>query len=101
VTVSADAIAAVLAGQLTGEEAITKAIRAARPDVRAIAIDLGTIRWTDPKTELRVTFDTPAAVRDALIALSHGSTPKPFRFRLERTARVTRSDHERESRILV
>jgi hypothetical protein len=101
VTITADAIAAVVAGRCAAEEAITKAIRAARPDVRAISVSLGTIRWTDPKTELRVTFDTPAAVRDALIALSRDRKPRPFRFRLGPAARVTRRKCERDTPILI
>jgi hypothetical protein len=101
VTVPAEAIANVIASRCAGEEAIAKAIRVARPDVRAIAVDLGSIQWTDPKTELRVTFETPAAVRDALIALNHGRRPEPFRFRLGRTARVTRGYLERDSRIMI
>jgi hypothetical protein len=101
VTVTADAIADVIAGRYSGVVAIEKAIRAARPDVRAITVDLGNIRWTDPKTELRVTFDTPAAVRDALNALSQGRRPEPFRFRLGRTARVTSGYLECEARILI
>jgi hypothetical protein len=101
VMVAAAAIADVIAGRCAADEAITKAIRAARPDVRAIGVDLNSIRWTDPKTELRVTFDTPATVRDALLALSHGGTPEPFRFHLGRSARVTRGYFERESRIVI
>ena len=100
-TVTAGSIADVVAGRCAAEEAITKAIRTARPDVRAIAVDMGSIRWTDPRTELRVTFDTPAAVRDALIRFTFGRTPKPFRFHVGPTARVTRGDCERDSPILI
>jgi len=92
VTVSADAIAAVMAGRTDGERVIAEAIRAARPDVRSVAIDLGSIRWTDPKTGRRVTFATPVAVRDALLELNRGAAPGPFRFILGRAARVTRDD---------
>jgi hypothetical protein len=89
VTVSADAIAAVMTGRTDGERVIAEAIRAARPDVRSVAIDLGSIRWTDPKTGRRVIFDTPIAVRDALLGFDRGTAPEPFRFRLGRAARVT------------
>ena len=51
-------------GQIPAERIIVEAVRAARPDVRNIALDLGTIRWTDPKTCRRVTFATPGVVRD-------------------------------------
>jgi hypothetical protein len=92
VTVGAEAITAAAAGRIDGERAIAEAIRAARPDVRNVAVDLGTIRWTDPKTGRRVTFATPIVLRDALLGLAGGVAPEPFRFILGRAARVTRSD---------
>ena len=84
VPVSAEAIAAVTGGGIDGERLIAAAIRAARPEVRNIAVDLGTIRWTDPKTGRRVAFATPRVVRDALLALAGGAVPQPFRFILGR-----------------
>jgi hypothetical protein len=92
VTISAEAIAAVMTGRVSGERAILEAIAAARSDVRNVAVDLGTIRWTDPKTGHRVTFMTPIVVRDALLGLIHAAAPEPFRFTLGRAARVTRGD---------
>jgi hypothetical protein len=90
VSLSAEAIAAVTAGGIDGERIIAAAVRAARPDVRNIAVDLGTIRWTDPKTNRRVTFTTPAVVRAALLAFAGGATPAPFRFILGRATRAPR-----------
>jgi hypothetical protein len=91
VTITSEAIRAVATGRIAGEEAITKAIRAARPDVRAIEVDFVTIRWTDPQTRRRVSFDTPTPLRRALLEFSHGTVPRPFRFTLHaRDARVTR-----------
>jgi hypothetical protein len=84
VSVSAEAISAVTAGSMGGERIIAAAIRGVRPDVRNIAVDLGTIRWTDPDTGRRVTFATPVVVRNALFALADGATPAPFRFTLGR-----------------
>jgi hypothetical protein len=92
VTVGAEAITAAAAGRIDGERVIVEAVRAARPDVRNVAVDLGTIRWTDPKTRRRVTFTTPIVVRDALLALARGDAPEPFQFILGRAARVTRGD---------
>jgi hypothetical protein len=92
VTISAEAVSAVAAGRIDGEHMIAEAVRAARPGVRNVAVDLGTIRWTDSKIGRRVTFATPALVRDALLGLAHGVTPEPFRFILGRAARVTRGD---------
>jgi hypothetical protein len=59
--------AAVRADRVDGEGVVVEAVRAARPDVRNVAVDLGSIRWTDPKTARRVTFNTPITVRDALL----------------------------------
>jgi hypothetical protein len=84
------AIAAVAAGGIDGDRIIAAAVRAARPEVRNIAVDLGTIRWTDPKTGRRVTFATPVVVRNALFALADGATPAPFRFTLGRATRSAR-----------
>jgi hypothetical protein len=62
VVISAEAITAATVGRIVGERIIAEAIRAARPDVRNVAADLGTIRWTKPKTSRHVTFDVPAVV---------------------------------------
>jgi hypothetical protein len=84
VAVSAEAIAAVTAGGIDGERIVAASIRSARPELRNIAVDLGTIRWTDPRTGRRVTFATPVVVRAALLALTGGAVPAPFRFILGR-----------------
>jgi len=91
VFVSAEAITAATTGRIDGERIIAAAVRAARPEVRNIAVDLGTIRWTDPKTGRRVTFVTPAVVRGALLALTGGALPEPFRFILGCAARAVRT----------
>jgi hypothetical protein len=90
VIISAEVIEAAGAGLIDGEDAIAAAVRAARPDVRNIAVDLGTIRWTEPKTGRRMTFATPVAVRAALLAFARGATPAPFRFILGRVPRAAR-----------
>ena len=84
VSVTAEAITAVTAGGIDGERIVAAAIRAARPEVRNVAADLGTIRWTDPNTSRRVTFATPVAVRTALLVFAGGAVPAPFRFILGR-----------------
>ena len=88
ITITAQAIAAVMAGRMTGEAIIVEAVRASRPDVRNVAVDLGTIRWTDPKSGKRVTFKTPDSVRYAITAMTRGDRLEPFRFILGRAARV-------------
>jgi hypothetical protein len=74
-----------------GEQGTLFGASPTRPDVRNIAVDLGTIRWTDPKTGRRVTFTTPIVVRDALLGLARGDAPDPFRFILGRAPRTARS----------
>jgi hypothetical protein len=91
VSISAEAIAAMTHGQIPAERIIVEAVRAARPDVRNIALDLGTIRWTDPKTGRRLTFATPPTVRDMLLGFAGDAAPEPFRFILGRAARAARS----------
>jgi hypothetical protein len=61
--------------------------------VRNVAVDIGTIRWTNPKTSRHVTFDAPAMLRDdGLLDLSRGVAPEPFLFILGRAVHVTRDD---------
>jgi hypothetical protein len=90
VSVGTEAIAAATTGRIDGERIIAAAVRAVRPEVRNIAVDLGTIRWTDPKTGRRVTFATPVVVRAALLAFADGAVPAPFRFILGRATRAAR-----------
>src|SRR5258708_3241340 len=87
-----DASAAATVGRIDGARIIAEAVRAARPDVRNVSVDLSTIRWTDPKTGRRVKFATPIVLRDALLSLAGGVAPQPFRFVLGRAAQVMRDD---------
>jgi hypothetical protein len=80
-----------MAGRIDGERVVAE-VHAVRPDVHNMTVDLGTIRWTDPKTGHRIVFDTPASVRDALLGLNRGAAPEPFRFILGRAAQMTRDD---------
>jgi hypothetical protein len=91
VTISAAAVAAMTVGRIAGERIVAEAVRAARPEARNIAVDLGTIRWTDPKTGRRLTFATPPTVRDMLLGFAGDAAPEPFRFILGRAARAARS----------
>ena len=45
VFVGTEAIAAATTGRIDGERIIVAAVRSARPEVRNVAVDLGTIRW--------------------------------------------------------
>jgi hypothetical protein len=59
-----------------------EAIRAAVPWARSIAVDLQTIRFSDPEKRLRYTYLTPRLVQVELVNFDQGITPDPFDFRL-------------------
>jgi hypothetical protein len=70
--------------------AIAMAIADAVPHARRIAVDLQTIRWTDPKKGVRYCFLTPhAAQQDVIIPFDQGEECKPVTFRMK-PAFVTR-----------
>ena len=69
---------------------IAEAVRAAFPDARRVAVDLQTIRLTDPVRGLRYTYLTPRIAQEALIRFDQGEFPGAFRFRLQR-GQVTRA----------
>ena len=90
VTITAEAIAAVTAARMMVKASST---RQSAPRGRTCATSpwisarsAGPIR----KAGKRVTFRTPDLVRYALIAMTRGDRPEPFRFILGRAARVTR-----------
>jgi hypothetical protein len=69
----------------SGHCMIAEAIRLVRPKATAIAVDLQTIRFSDPQRWCRYTYLTPRRAQEALIAFDQGDpTIEPFTFRLER-----------------
>lgn len=54
-----------------------EALRAARPDARSIAVDLQTIRFTDPVRGLRYSYLTPRAAQVSLVEFDQGIMPEP------------------------
>jgi hypothetical protein len=71
--------------------AIAMAIAAAVPHARRIAVDLQTIRWTDPKRGVRYVFLTPhIAQTEVIIPFDQGETCHPVTFKM-RPAFVTRA----------
>jgi hypothetical protein len=77
--------------------AIAFAIRDAVPDARHIAVDLQTIRWTNPKRGVRYCFLTPAAAQhNVIIPFDQGDREacKPVTFRMK-PAFITRSGAKR------
>jgi hypothetical protein len=64
--------------------AIAMAIKDAVPDAKHIAVDLQTIRWTNPKRGVRYCFLTPAvAQHSVIIPFDQGETCKPVTFRMK------------------
>lgn len=53
------------------------AVKAAWPDARRIAVDIQTIRFTDPKKGLRYIYLTPRAVQVSLVQFDQGVRPIP------------------------
>ena len=77
--------------------AIAFAIRDAVPEARHIAVDLQTIRWTNPKRGVRYRFLTPAvAQHSVIIPFDQGDAEncKPVTFRMK-PAFITRSGAKR------
>jgi hypothetical protein len=70
--------------------AIAMAIKDAIPDARMIAVDLQTIRWSNPKRGVRYVFLTPhVAQTDVIIPFDQGEECKPTSFKM-RPAWITR-----------
>lgn len=62
---------------------IAEAIKAAIPTAKSIAVDLASVRWSDPDTGLRYTFLTPRRAQVALLDFDQGLTPDPFTLNLK------------------
>jgi hypothetical protein len=65
-----------------------EAVKAAFPGALKVAVDLQTIRFTDPKRGLRYTYLTPRPVQIAIINFDQGVRPEPFDIQL-RNGQVT------------
>lgn len=63
---------------------IAEAIRRAVPGASAIAVDLQSIRWSDPVLRLRYVYMTPPHCQIALVAFDQGIHTDPFSFTLSR-----------------
>ncbi len=61
---------------------IADGVKHSLPNVKAVNVDLATIRFTDKKTGNRYTYSTPSSVQEALVQFDAGQKPKPFQFRL-------------------
>jgi len=65
-----------------------EAIKSTFPDAKSVAVDLQTIRFTDPKKGFRYAYLTPRVCQVAIINFDQGHKPAPFTFRL-RAGQVT------------
>lgn len=70
---------------------IADAIQREHRDVRKVAVDLATIRFTDPATRQRYIYLTPATAQQALLDFDNGENPEPFSFRLGTPAHIVPS----------
>jgi len=62
---------------------IAEAVKNCLPNVKNVAVDLATIRFTDTKTGSRYTYMTPRAAQQALVQFDNGQKPEPFSIRLQ------------------
>lgn len=69
---------------------IAEAVKAVYPDAQRVAVDLQTVRFTDPKKGLRFTYLTPRVAQVMLINFDQEIVPEPFICRLT-NGQVTRS----------
>ena len=73
---------------------IADALKVARPDAKAVSVDLATIRFTDPEKGLRYTYMTPRIAQVCLVNFDREIKPVPFDFVI-RSGQVTRSGNTR------
>lgn len=76
---------------------IAEAVRLAVPMAQRIAVDLATIRFTDPNRNLRYTYLTPRAGQVALVNFDQGRKPEPFTMSL-RGGQVTQANPRHSGR---
>ncbi len=70
---------------------IADAIQAAVPQAKQIAVDLATIRFTDPDKNMRYIFLTPRSAQTALLLFDQGLPVDTFDFVLRTAAQVVRT----------
>src|SRR6266478_3602890 len=61
---------------------IVEAVQAALPNVTAIVVDVGSVRFTDPAKQQRYVYRTPPVCQRALSNIERGVRPRPFSFTL-------------------
>jgi hypothetical protein len=74
---------------------IVEAVQAALPNVTAIVVDIGTVRFTDPAAQQRYVYRTPPVCQRALSNLERSVRPRPFSFTLANGSPVRRRQSRR------
>lgn len=75
--------------------AIADALKAAVPTARSVAVDLQTIRFTDPDSGRRYIYLTPEWAQNFLLDFDQGKDLDPTSRRLGAPAQITRSESKR------
>jgi hypothetical protein len=70
---------------------VADAVKSALPHVKAVSVDLATIRFTDPVKRQRYIYLTPIRVQKALIEFDQGVHFGEFTFRLVKAVQVVES----------
>jgi hypothetical protein len=76
---------------------IAEAVKKARPKATRVAVDLATIRFSDPELGLRYTYLTPRTAQTPLLQFDSGMVPEPFSFMLGR-GHVTRMSRSKKTK---
>lgn len=69
---------------------VAEAVKVAFPGAKAVAVDVATIRFTDPTKGFRYTYLTPYPVQQEIVRFDQGEDSQPFKFTLRR-GQVTRA----------
>jgi len=67
----------------SGHCMIADAVKAAFPRAQSVAVDIQTIRWSDPAKRQRYVYLTPRSAQVALVRWDQGITTEPFSFKLK------------------
>lgn len=81
----------------SGHCVIADAVKQAVPTANRISVDLATIRFTDPDTERRYVYLTPATAQALLVNFDQGVHPEPLTIRLNRPAQIVSARKQRPS----
>jgi hypothetical protein len=79
----------------SGHCVFADALRVAVPRAQFISVDLQTIRYSDPKTDRRYIYLTPAPIQRALVDFDQGIKPGPHKVRLGRPAQIMKMNTKR------